>query len=190
MLRTAQKRGQVRLPDAATETPRGATGSVERKPEVTSQFVEVVGSPVRQSLLRKLPHAFVGIELRCVAGEGVEVKSREATTQAPNRLAPVDRTPIPKQYHRAAEMAEQMPDELANLGMLDVLRVKAVVQAEMATARADGEPRDDGDPISPLAVVQERRPSARGPGLVHTGDQEEARLVGEDEVGTQPRGFF
>jgi hypothetical protein len=165
-------------------------GSVECEPEVTPEFVEVVGSPIRQRLLRELPHAFVGIEFRGVTGEGVEVESGEVTTQAPNRLALVDRTPIPKQYHRAAEMAEQMPDEVADLGMLDVLRVEAVVQPETTAERAYGDSRDDGDPVSPLAVVQERRLSARGPRLADARDQEEARLVGEDEVGTQPPGFF
>lgn len=157
---------------------------------MTSELVEVVGSPVRQGLLRELPHPFVGVELWGVAGEEVEVESGEATTQGPNRLALVDRTPIPKQHHRAAEMAEQMPDEVADLRMLDVLRVETVVQAETAAARAHGDSRDDGDPVSPQAVVKEWRSPARGPRLVHTRDQEEARLVGEDEVGTQPRGFF
>ncbi len=182
-----QKRGQVRLLDAATETPRGSADSVEPEPEMTSELVE---SPVRQRLLRELPHAFVGIELWGVAGEGVEVKAGEATTQGPNRLALVDRAPIPKQHHRAAEMAEQMPDEVADLRMPEVLRVETVVQAETAAARAHGDSRDDGDPVSPLVVVNDGRLSARGPRLVNTRDQEEARLVGEDEVGTQPRGFF
>ncbi len=80
MLHSAQKRGQVRLLDAATETLRGAADSVEREPEVTSELVEVVGSPVRQGLLRELPHPFVGVELWGVAGEEEEVESGEATT--------------------------------------------------------------------------------------------------------------
>ena len=129
--------------DAAAEAPRGAAGSLEREPEVTAKSVEVVGSPVRQRLLRKLPHAFVWVELRGVAGEGVEVESREATTQASNRLALVDGCTIPEENHGAAEMPEQMPKEVADLGVLDVLRVKAVVQAETTAQRAHGDGRDD-----------------------------------------------
>ncbi len=83
-----------------------------------------------------------------------------------------------------------MPDEVADLRMPDVLRVETVVQAETAAARAHGDSRDDGDPVSPLVVVKDWRLSARGPRLVHTRDQEEARLVDENDVGAQPRSFF
>ena len=121
--------------DAATELWGGAADSVEPEPEVTPKLVLVVGSPVGERLLRKLPHAFVGVELRSVAGKVVQVEPRESTAQGTDRLALVDGGTIPEQNHGAAEMAEQMPDELADLGMLDVLRVEAVVQAEMAAAR-------------------------------------------------------
>ncbi len=54
-------------------------------------------------------------------------------------------------------------------------------------ARADGDARDHGDPLAALAVMEEVRATARGPGLLHARDQEEAGFVDEDEVGTQPR---
>ena len=176
--------------DAATEPWRGATDSVEPKPEVTPELVLVVGSPVGQRLLRELPHAFVGVEFRGVARKAVQVEPREGTAQGTDRLALVDGAPIPEENHGAAEMAEQMPDEVADLGMLDVLRVEMVVQAEMTAAWTHGDSGDGGDPITPLPVVEKRCPSARRPRPAHTGNQEEARLVGEDDVGTQPRGFF
>ena len=39
----------------------------------------------------------------------------------------------------------------------------------------------------PVAMMNEGRLTARSPALSHRGDQEETRLVYEDDVGTQPR---
>src|SRR5688572_6103619 len=83
-----------------------------------------------------------------------------------------------------------MAKERADLGMPDVLGVEAVVQAETSTAGAHRDAGDHGDPIPPLSMVEERGLSPRRPGLVDARNQEEARLVDEDEVGTQPRDFF
>ena len=78
----------------------------------------------------------------------------------------------------------------ADLRVLDVLGVEAVVQAETAAVGTHGDARDHGDPIVPLMVVEKRCLPTRRPRLTDTRNQEEARLVDEDEVGTQPRGFF
>ena len=78
----------------------------------------------------------------------------------------------------------------AELRVLDVLGVEAVVQAETTAAGTHGDARDHRDPIAPLVVVEKRRLPPRRPGLTDARNQEEARLVDEDEVGTQPRGFF
>ncbi len=44
--------------------------------------------------------------------------------------------------------------------------------------------------IMPVAMVNDGRLAARSPGLSYRWDQEEARLVDEDDVGTQPRSVF
>jgi hypothetical protein len=41
-----------------------------------------------------------------------------------------------------------------------------------------------------VAVVNDWRLTAGRPGLAEGGDQQEARFVGEDDVGTQPRNVF
>ena len=64
------------------------------------------------------------------------------------------------------------------------------VQADAATPRSKGDARDHGDAIMSVAVMNDGRLAARSPGLSYRGDQEEARLVDEDDVGTQPRSVF
>jgi len=149
-----------------------------------------VGAAVGEGLLRELPDAFVGVELGGVAGEAREVQSGEDATQRPDRVALVDAPVVPHEDDRSSEMAKQMSKEGADLGVLDVLGVEAVVEAEPSATGAHGDTGNDRDPIAPLPVVEKGRLASRRPGLAHTRNQEEARLVDEDEVGTQPRGFF
>lgn len=141
-------------------------------------------------MLREPPDALIGVELRRVAWEAKEMEPGERTADRTDRVSLVDRAAVPEQQDRSAEMAKQMTQEGADLGVLDVLRMEAVVEAEATAAGAYGNPRDHGDPVALLVVVEKRGLSARRPGLAQTRNQEEARFVDEDEVGTQPRGFF
>jgi len=153
---------------------------------VTSEFVLGIRAPVGEGLFRQLPDAFVGVELGCVAREVVQVKARKATAQGADRFPFVDRSAIPDQQDRTSQMTEEVTQELAHLGMLDVLQMETEVESKV-TARTD---RDPGDPVPPLPMANHRRASTWRPGLVDTWSHEETRLVGEDDVGTQPRGFF
>ena len=87
-------------------------------------------------------------------------------------------------------MAQPVPEEFTDFVVADVLRMAPEVQANVPTPGSNGDARNHGDPIMPVAMMNERRLSARRPGLSHRGNQEEARLVDEDDVGTQPRSVF
>ena len=178
------------MADAAPEMEAGAADSLEREAKMPPELLQRVGASIGELVLRKPPDAFVGVELRRVAGEAKEMEPGEGTAHGTDRVSLVDRAAIPEQDDGSSEMAEQMAQEGADLGVLDVLRVEAVVQTETTAAGTHGDARDHGDPIVPLVVVKKRGLSARRPGLADTRNQEEARLVDEDEMGTQPRGFF
>lgn len=157
---------------------------------MTSEFVLGIRAPVGEGLFRQLPDAFVGVEFGCVAREVVQVKARKATAQGADRFSLVDRSAVPDQEDRTSQMTEEVPQERAHLGMLNVLQMETEVESKVTTAWTDRDPGDDGDPVSPLPMANHRRASTWRPGLVDTRSHEETRLVGEDEVGTQPRGFF
>jgi len=97
---------------------------------------------------------------------------------------------VPDHDDVSAEVAQQVPKELADLVVPDVLGVALKVQADTPAPGSKGDARDHGDAIMPVAVTNDGRLTARSPGLSHRGDQEEARLVDEDDVGTQPRSVF
>ena len=64
------------------------------------------------------------------------------------------------------------------------------IEVETLELGAHRDGGNDRDPIAAIKVPQNRRPSHGGPSLGHRRSQEEARFVGEDEVGTQPRRVF
>jgi len=101
-------------------------------------------------------------------------------------IAPVDAGPIPQDNHVPAKVPQQVSEERAHLVVRDVLPMTLEVKAEEATSGTDRDTRDDRDPISPVAMSDSRSDSTRRPGLAQRRDQEEARFVDEDEVGTQP----
>lgn len=76
---------------------------------------------IGERALGELPDAFIGVELRGITGKAVEVEPGIASLERANRIASVDGTVVPDHDHGTAEVAEQVPEERAHLGMLDVL---------------------------------------------------------------------
>lgn len=178
------------MTDAPAEALGRAADSLERQAEVPPELVLGVGTTVRKPLFRELPDAFVRVELGGVAGEAIEVQPGEGATERPDRVSLVNGPVVPHEDNRPSEMAKQVPEKGTDLGVPDVLGVQGVVQPETPAVRAYRDRGDDRDSIAPLPVVEQRRLAPQRPGLAHTRDQEEARLIDEDEVSTQPRGFF
>ena len=145
---------------------------------------------VGEGALGELPDPLVRVELRGVAREAVEVEPGEGTHHLTDGFAAVDRPVVPDHHHRAAQVPQQVAERLADLRVLDVLRMQAKVEAQTPPARADRDARDRRDPLAALAVMEKWRATARDPGPLHTRDQEEAGVVDEDEVGAQPRAVF
>lgn len=184
------KKGKVGSAHASAQERGGSSKAREVGAETTEELALGIGATVGERALGELPDALVGIELRGIAREAVEVEPRIAGLERANRLAAVDGAVVPDHDHGTAEMAEQIPEEGAHLGVLEVLGREQEVEAAAPAARTYGQTRDDGDALAPLAVAQERGLTPRRPGAAHAWDQEEPRLVDEDEVGAQPRGFF
>src|SRR3972149_1393618 len=87
-------------------------------------------------------------------------------------------------------MAQQVREEGADLGQMEVVVVPLVVEAEVLADGADRETRDDRDAVVAGPVAQQRGLATRRPGPEHRGREHEARFVYEDEVGPQPYGVF
>ncbi len=173
--------------------PKAALGPLDvskRAAKVAMHHAEVIGTTVSETPFGVGPDGFVGVELRGVGRKECEMQPRKPAADLPNPFSFVNAGVVPDHEDVAAEVAQQVPEESADLVVPDVPRVALEVQANAPTPGSKGDARDHGDAIMPVAMMNEGRLTARSPGLAHRGDQEEARLVDEDDVGTQPRSVF
>ncbi len=154
------------------------------------QFAQVVRPPIRELALQARPDFFVGVQLRGVGGEELQMETGEAATDLSNTVSFVNAGVVPDHDDGSAEMTQEVPKERTDLVVLDVLRMALEVQTDMLTLRRDRDSGDHGEAVPAIAMVNDRGLAARRPGLPDVGDQEEARLVDEDDVGTQPRSVF
>lgn len=145
---------------------------------------------VGKSVVRLAPDTFIGIEFRRIRGEAFQMETRVSAAEAPDRFAFVRFAIVPDDDEVAAQMTEQVAQELARLRLLDVLAMQLEVQAHAPAAGTDGECRDGGDLVVLVAVLGEWGLAARRPRAADRRNQEEAGFVDETEMGAQPRGVF
>lgn len=136
------------------------------------------------------PDAFVRIQVGSVRGEVLDAQARMLSEQFLPWFALMGAGVVQQYNHRAPQMPEEMAEEDADLLLPDVPEPKLVVEAEVLSFRTDGDSRDEGDLVSPIAMTNDRGAATGRPGLDDIGDQQEPGFVGENEVGTQPRSVF
>ncbi len=176
--------------DASSKAALGPLDVSKRAAKMTTHHGEVVGPTVGQTPFGVGPDGFVGVELRGVGRKVFKMHSRKSAADFPNGFSFVNAGVVPDDEDVPAKVAQQVPEKFADLVVSDVLRVAKEVQADTSTPGSNREARDHRDAIMPVAMMKEGCLTARRPGLSHRGDQEEARLVDEDDVGTQPRSVF
>jgi hypothetical protein len=155
-----------------------------------TQRGDVVWTTVGKTAFRVGPDGFVGVELGGVGRKVFEMKPGKLMAYLANPISFVNCRIVPNDKDVPAQMAQQVPEEGADLVMLDVLRVALEVQTDAPTPGSNGDSRDHGNTIMPVAMMNDGCLTTRSPGLPYRRDQEEARLVNEDDVGSQPCSVF
>lgn len=164
---------------------------VQAAGDLGEELVLGIGPTVGKFRFGEMPHPFFGIELGRIGRESLEMESGVGAAQSADQIAPMDAAVVPQNDDEAAQVAQEMTQEVADLGLLNVLGMQAIVQPQALPYGTDREPRNHRDLLTPaLAVTNDRSLPARGPGLANRGDQEEPGFIDEDEVGTQPLGVF
>ncbi len=122
--------------------PKSALGSLDvskRAAEVTTHRGEVVGATVRETPFGVGPDGFVGVELRGVGRKECEMQPREPAADFPDAFSLVNAGVVPDHDDVPAEVAQQIPEEFADLVVSDVLRVAPEVQADAPTPGCKGD---------------------------------------------------
>ena len=89
-----------------------------------------------------------------------------------------------------SQMAQEMPQERADVGLADVAVVETEVKTNAASPRTHRQRGDHRDLAVLVSVAHDGGFSAWGPGAARRPHQLEARFVHEDEMGTQVRSPF
>jgi len=176
--------------DAPSKAAGGSLDVSKRAAKATTQCGDVVGATVGETPFGVGPDRFVRVELRGIGRKVFEMQPGEPMADFSNPFSFVNARVVPDDEDVAAKVVQQVPEEFADLVVSDVFRVASEVQADAPPPGSNGDARNHRDAIMPVAMMNEGRLSARGPCLSHRGDQEETRLVYEDDVGTQPRSVF
>ena len=176
--------------DASSEAAGRFLDVSKRAAKATTQRCDVVWATVGEMPFGVGPDGFVGVELRGIGRKVFEMQPGELTADLSNPFSFVNARVVPDDEDVSTKVAQQVPEEFADLVVSDVLRVTPEVQADAPTPGSNGDARNHGDTIMPIAMMNEGRLTAGSPGLSHRGNQKEARLVDEDYVGTQPRSVF
>jgi hypothetical protein len=137
-----------------------------------------------------VPHAFVGVQFGGVRREGLQVQPGRAAEEFLHGFAVMNPAIVQQHDEVAGDLTQQLPEEGRDFAALDIVLIEVTVQRAMAALRADGDTRDGRDAVVRIPVPHDRRLAHWAPRLPDRGDQEEARFVGEDEMGAQPRGVF
>lgn len=176
--------------DTPPELGLGPAQLSERSVECDRQFIEIIGSPIGQCVVHLVPDALIRVEFRCVRRESLEVDSREATTELANGFALVGFSIVPYHDDMPAQMTKQVAEELADLGLLNILAVKLAIQPKPSARGADGHGGNSRDLVVLVRVVDDGSLAARPPGTADRRDQEIPGFVNKGDMGTQPRRVF
>lgn len=95
--------------DARSKAGRGGLERAQFVRDLARQFVQVLGLAVGERAFGLLPHPFVGIQFRRVAGQELDMQSRMAFQERLDLRAFVDLSVVPQQHHRAGHVAQEMP---------------------------------------------------------------------------------
>ena len=162
----------------------------QRRGDSGEQRREVVGTSVGQVSFGMAPHPFVGIQLGRIGREIRHAEAAMAGEERPQHRTLVNMAVIPQHDDGTAQLAQEVTEKRTRVGRANVVSMDLEVESTAPPLGAQRHARDHGEAIMPLPMPQDRRVSAWCPRAPHRRNQQEPRLVDEDEMGAQPRGVF
>lgn len=158
-----------------------------------SELIDVEERRVGQRVLLEIsPNVFDWIELGRIRREVLRSDMGLGTEERLDDAGAVRLEPIPDQDPGRGQLPVELPKEAADTEGIDVgVRMESKVQLHPIARRRHRQRRDGRDLLMRArSLLEHRRDPARMPGAPHQGRHHEARLVDEDQMGSQARGVF
>jgi hypothetical protein len=159
--------------------------------DIFYQLLDILGAAVGQFPLCQRPNAFIGVELRSVGRKMLNAETRVSGEELLERFTLMSGGVIQEDDDGAAQVPQQRTQKRTDFLLTNILKKKEIVEAQSVPLGADRNAGYHRDFVPPsLAMPMDGSFPLWGPGSDHRGNQEEARFVGEDDVGAQPRSVF
>ena len=102
----------------------------------------------------------------------------------------MDGPPIPQQDHGAPEMFEQFFKERTDIQTVKIPRPKPEIKSQAFPFWRHRQSTDGGNPVLFVEVIEDRGVSFGSPSATNVWNEQEARLIDEDQMGPKSFGFF
>lgn len=175
---------------ASTQFHLGPPQSFEGDDKFGHELPTARGRAVREACLGVRPRHLLRVEVRRVRGELRHPHARMSHEELTNDRSSVDRTAVPEHDDGPAPGAQQRPQERADLGLPDVLRVDVVAEPQAMRVRADREAADDREAIPSKAMAGDRTLAARRPRAPQVRNELKSGLIDEDQERVTGLGVF
>jgi len=102
----------------------------------------------------------------------------------------MDGPSIPQQDHGVLEMFEQFFKERTDIQTVKIPRPKPKIKSQAFPFRGHRQSTDGGNPVLFVEVIEDRGLSLGSPSATDVWNEQEARLIDEDQTGPKSFGFF
>ena len=167
-----------------------APDAMDSATEPTSKLNDVLRCTIGQRVFGFGPHKLIGIEFGGIGWKSMHMEPLVLANELFDDEASVDGAAIPEQYHRSAQVPEEVTQEANDLHPRNVGAVETEVKSKPLARWGDGDGGDGRNPLPRVAVSEDRGMADRRPGLADVRNKEESAFVEEYEMGPKSLGFF
>jgi hypothetical protein len=169
---TSNVPGKLRSVDAGSEQSLRPAKPPYGLAEFAVQVLCVFWDAVGQRPFQVIPHQLIGIQLRCIGWQEMDVQPAIPAEEVGDNRGSVGQAPIPQQHDVSVNVPQKVLQELHDLWGTDVLvRMKSTVQSKTPVPGRNGQGRDGRD-FGPGARSRQNRCSPSGcPGAGDRGNK-------------------
>ena len=176
--------------DTGPEEVLRATDSTDRCSKGVAKLAEIIRAAIGECTVGLGPDVLGGVEFGRVGREEVDVQPAMAHEEVLDVAAPMDRSAIPQQVHRAPEMAQQLAQKGLDVQAREIPGAAVEIERDLPSPGRDGHPTADRKTIVTIPVPQHGGRPPRCPRPPDIGDEQKSALIDEHEVGAPPGGVF
>ena len=128
------------MKDATPQFRRRLPDTFDRTDNIAHEFIDVVGATVRELPLGQRPDTLIGIEVRRIGWEILDVEARMLALELAERFTAVGCGVIQEGNHRAPQVPKQVSEEHAHFLLTDILKIELVEESKLVPLGADRDP--------------------------------------------------